>query len=67
MEKLFNRGTGLLRMTILIASLVMSMVLSGCASTGANRGMLERNRDLERTLLSYEVIPDHRYYTSGGY
>ena len=68
MEKLFYSEAGWFRLAILVvAAMAVSLVFSGCATTGANRGMLERNRDLERTLLSYEVFPDHQYYTSGGY
>ena len=67
MEKLFNRGTGWLRMTILSGALIVSLVLSGCASTGVNRGRLERDRDIDNKFYAYEVLPDHRYYTSGGY
>ena len=54
-------------MAILAAALVVGLVVAGCASTGANRGSLVRNRDLEKTILAYEVLPDHNYYTSGGY
>ena len=28
---------------------------------------MDRDRDLDNMFLSYEVLPDHRYYTSGGY
>ena len=67
MEKIFYRGTGWPAMAALVAALVVRLVVAGCASTGANRGSLVRNRDLERSILSYEVLPDHQYYTSGGY
>jgi len=67
MKKLFYRGTGWPGMAILVAALVAGLVFSGCASTGANYGEMERNRDLERMILSYEILPDHKYYTSGGY
>jgi hypothetical protein len=67
MEKLFYRGTVWLKVATLIGAIIVSIVLSGCASTGANRGTLVRNRDLDRAIVSYEVLPDHQYYTSGGY
>jgi hypothetical protein len=67
MAKLFYSGSVWLKSAALIITMIVSIVFSGCASTGANYGRLERNRDLEHTLLSYEVLPDHHYYTSGGY
>ena len=66
MKELFYKGSTRFRTVTMVAALVV-MVLAGCASTGANRGTLVRNRDLEKTILAYEVLPDHNYYTSGGY
>jgi len=67
METLFYRGTGWLRMATFGVALAVILVFTGCAATGGNYGRLERSRDLDRMFLSYEVSPDHRYYTSGGY
>ena len=67
MGKLFYGGTGWLRIATLIGTLIVSLVLSGCASTGGNHGRLKRNRDIDYKFYAYEVLPDHRYYTSGGY
>jgi hypothetical protein len=67
MEELFEKGTGWLRMATLVAALVVIFVFSGCATTGSPKGRMERSRDLDRIFLSYEVLPDHQYYTSGGY
>jgi len=67
MEKLFYSSTVWLKVVILSGAMIVSIVLSGCASSGANYGRMERNRDLERMILSYEVFSDHQYYTSGGY
>jgi hypothetical protein len=41
-------------------------VLAGCAA-GPNNGTLQRDRDLDNQFLAYEVVPDHKYYFSGGY
>jgi hypothetical protein len=47
------------------ASLIFILILSGCA--GGNYGTLQRDRELDRMFLTYQVLPDHNYYTSGGY
>ena len=56
-------------MNVAVQKLILIMAvlfLSGCAVSG-NQGTLLRNRELDKMFLSYQVIPDHRYYTSGGY
>jgi hypothetical protein len=50
----------------LLTVIISLFVLAGCA-TGGNFGKTERNRDLDNMFLNYEVLPDHRYYTSGGF
>ncbi len=45
---------------------VLSFFFSGCAGT-KNRGSLHLDRELEKIFLSYQVLPDYNYYTSGGY
>ena len=49
----------------LLAAILVLLLLAGCA--GGNYGKLERNKDLDNMFLRYEVLPDHNYYTSGGY
>jgi hypothetical protein len=48
-----------------MAAFIALFLLVGCA--GGNFGKLNRNRDLDNMFLNYEVLPDHRYYISGGY
>ena len=45
---------------------IISFFFSGCAGTG-NYGTLHRDRELDQMFLSYQVLPDYKYYTSGGY
>jgi hypothetical protein len=45
---------------------VLAFFFSGCAGTG-NYGTLHRDRELDQVFLSYQVLPDYKYYTSGGY
>ena len=47
------------------AAIFALFLLVGCA--GGNYGTLDRDRDLDNMFLNYEVLPDHRYYTTGGY
>jgi hypothetical protein len=49
-----------------VAVILALFLLAGCA-TGGNFGKLERNRDLDNMFLRYEVLPDHRYYSTGGF
>ena len=63
MNKSFDNRNRLCSLLTVIISL---FVLAGCA-TGGNFGKTERNRDLDNMFLNYEVLPDHRYYTSGGF
>ena len=49
-----------------MAVIISLFLVIGCA-TGGNYGKLERNRDLDNMFLKYEVLPDHRYYTTGGF
>lgn len=53
------------RLVTLLAPFFALFLLVGCA--GGNYGKMDRDRDLDNMFLSYEVLPDHRYYTSGGY
>jgi hypothetical protein len=54
------------RLCTLLTVIISLFVLAGCA-TGGNFGKTERNRDLDNMFLNYEVLPDHRYYTTGGF
>ena len=51
---------------LLLAAVIITLVFSGCVSTG-DRGILRRDRELGQMFMSYQVMPDHNYYTSGGY
>ena len=62
-HKKSHRWDNVLAMLAVIISLFLVI---GCA-TGGNYGKLERNRDLDNMFLKYEVLPDHRYYTTGGF
>jgi hypothetical protein len=53
------------RLLTLLGALLAFFLLAGCA--GGNYGRLDRDKDLDKMFLNYEVLPDHRYYTSGGY
>jgi hypothetical protein len=54
----------LLQIFLLIA--VFPFFFSGCTGTG-NYGAFQRNLELSQIFLSYKVLPDYNYYTSGGY
>jgi len=66
MGKMFNTSSKWNRLSTLLAAILTLFLLIGCAA-GGNYGKLDRNRDLDNMFLNYEVLPDHRYYTSGGY
>jgi hypothetical protein len=53
-----------LKLFLLMA--VISFFFSGCAGT-KNRGSLQIDRELEKIFLSYQVMTDYNYYTSGSY
>lgn len=57
--------SGRYRLLSLMAAILTLFLLVGCA--GGNYGKLDRDRDLDNMFLNYEVLPDHRYYTTGGY
>lgn len=42
------------------------LLFTGCA-VGGNYGTTDRDRDLDNMFRNYEVLADHKYYTSGGY
>ena len=51
---------------LLLLITVISFFFSGCTSTG-NYGTFHLDRELDQMFLSYQVLPDYNYYTSGGY
>ena len=51
---------------LLLVIAIIPLFFSGCAGTG-NYGTLRIDRDLYNMFLSYQVLPDYNYYTSGGY
>lgn len=42
------------------------IIVSGCAGSG-NRGTMKRDQVLNQQFLTYQVLPDYTYYSSGGY
>ena len=54
------------RLIAVILIPTVAVILGGCAGSG-NKGTLKRDRELDNQFMRYEVIPDHRYYFSGGY
>ncbi|UCD66782.1 MAG: hypothetical protein JSW69_03950 [Deltaproteobacteria bacterium] len=63
--KKYETGCNWNRYLIFLAAILALFLLAGCA--GGNFGKLSRDRDLDNMFLNYEVLPDHRYYTTGGY
>ena len=51
----------------LLTSIITISLLIGCVTTDGNSGKTVRDRDLDNMFLNYEVLPDHKYYTTGGY
>ena len=51
---------------LLLLITVISLLFSGCAGT-KNYGTFHFDRELDNMFLSYQVLPDYNYYTSGGY
>ena len=58
---------GLNRFFILLTSIIAISFFTGCVTTDGTYGTTKRDRDLDNMFLRYEVLPDHNYYTSGGY
>lgn len=53
------------RLLLLMVMFFAPLLASGCA--GGNYGHFDRDRRLDNMFLNYEVLADHRYYTTGGY
>ena len=51
---------------LLLMTVVIPLFFSGCAGTG-NYGTFQIDRELNQMFLSYQVMPDYNYFTSGGY
>jgi hypothetical protein len=65
LERTYVAFRRMIRLLTLLGTLFVLSILVGCA--GGNYGRLDRDRDLDSKFLNYEVLPDHWYYTSGGY
>ena len=65
-EKTNNSFDSRNKLCTLLTVIISLFVLARCA-TGGNFGKTERNRDLDNMFLRYEVLPDHRYYSTGGF
>lgn len=50
---------------LLLITVLAFLTVSGCA--GGKYARFDRDRELNKMYLNYEVLPDHNYYTSGGY
>jgi hypothetical protein len=48
-----------------LTAVFMLATLAGCV--GGNSGTLKWDRELDNKFVSYQVLPDHRYYITGGY
>ena len=48
-----------------LASFLVLLTLAGCA--GGNFGTVVFDRELDDAFVNYQVLPDHRYYITGGY
>ena len=48
-----------------LAVILMLVFFAGCA--GGNYGKLVYDRELDNMFESYQVLPDHNYYVTGGY
>jgi hypothetical protein len=48
-----------------LAAVFMLFTLSACAA--GNSGSLMWDRELDDMFVNYQVLPDHRYYITGGY
>lgn len=46
--------------------LCMLVITSACAG-GKNHGALVLDRELDNIFSSFQVLPDHQYYVTGGY
>ncbi len=53
------------RLVTLLAAILALFLLAGCV--GGNYGTLKWDRELDNTFASYQVLPDHNYYITGGY
>jgi len=48
-----------------LAAVFMLVILAACAP--GNYGTLVWDRELDDTFVSYQILPEHRYYITGGY
>lgn len=50
----------------MVTVMVLILLISSLSAVASQRGKLERNRDLQKQIESAQVLPDHKYYFSGG-
>jgi hypothetical protein len=65
-SKFLDIGRILARLLAVCTSFTFLLMINGCAGSGS-RGTIQRNQELNRQFLSYQVLPDYTYYFSGGY
>ena len=65
-QSTFSLSTPRSSLLFLAGILIIFGIHSGCATT-SDRGSLQRDRDLNNMITSYEVLPDHNYYFSGSF
>jgi hypothetical protein len=51
---------------VLLMTLIMTVLLPGCAGKG-NYGTMTFDRHLDDQFTSYQILPGHNYYITGGY
>jgi len=49
----------------MLGVVLMLIMFAGCA--GGNYGTMRWDRELDKMFESYQVLPDHLYYVTGGY
>lgn len=65
-EKIYYTLENLHKLFTFLIALIVLALLTGCVTSG-NYGKTKRDRELDNMFLRYEVLPDHYYYTTGGY
>ena len=65
-RKVVNKSSVWTKLIAFYLISAIAVTLVGCAARG-NRGTLQRDQELNRMILAYEVLPDHNYYFSGSF
>lgn len=50
----------------IVTAITMILFISSLEAVASQRGKQERSRDLQKQIESSQVLPDHKYYYSGG-